>query len=266
MFSSTIKSRENEDISILVKVDNHSFNYICECGDASELTVKECMDTQAIFISHTHIDHFVNFDFILRHQLGIQRKVIICGPKGITTQVQARIRSYQWNLIAENAIIYEIREIISEDQIFISELKPPLWEIAKLGKLKDKQVYRNEKFSVYFTILDHKTPCIAYLFKEEDAVNINLANSGFKGGPWIKALKEAYLSDNPNQILHVGDQSYQASDLFHLLSLKEGDSLGVVMDHAANPENHQKIKQLFSACNKVYIESFTKQKIVNLLS
>ncbi|MEL6834014.1 MAG: hypothetical protein AAFP77_13560 [Bacteroidota bacterium] len=66
MLHSIVKSQENEDISILVKADNHSFNYICDCGDASDLTIRECQDTAAIFLSHTHIDHFVNFDFILR--------------------------------------------------------------------------------------------------------------------------------------------------------------------------------------------------------
>ena len=63
-----LKSKIGEDISILVRLDNHTPSYICECGDASELTLKECQNTEGIFISHTHIDHFINFDQILRHQ------------------------------------------------------------------------------------------------------------------------------------------------------------------------------------------------------
>jgi ribonuclease Z len=91
MFNAEIKSKIGEDICILVKPDNHPWNYICECGDASGLTVKETHNANAVFISHTHIDHFVAFDNVVRHQIGIQRKVIICGPKGIAQQVQSKI-------------------------------------------------------------------------------------------------------------------------------------------------------------------------------
>lgn len=66
MFQAEIKSKEDEDICILVRPDNHPWNYLCDCGDASGLTVKECQDTRAIFISHTHFDHFCNFDWILQ--------------------------------------------------------------------------------------------------------------------------------------------------------------------------------------------------------
>ena len=93
MFIPEVKSQKDEDICILIRVENHSYNYICECGEAKSLTVKECQNTKAIFISHTHIDHFVNFDTILRHQIGGKQRVIICGPRDITKQVQSRIQS-----------------------------------------------------------------------------------------------------------------------------------------------------------------------------
>ena len=66
MLKTEIKSKYNEDISILVKLENHSWNYLCECGNASEISVKEIQNTQAIFISHTHIDHFINFDTVIK--------------------------------------------------------------------------------------------------------------------------------------------------------------------------------------------------------
>ena len=93
MFQPEVKSKIGEDISILVKVDNHPWNYLCECGDASGLRVKEVQNCNAVFISHTHIDHFVNFDAVIRHQIGVQRRIVICGPKGIAQQVQSKIKS-----------------------------------------------------------------------------------------------------------------------------------------------------------------------------
>lgn len=276
MFIPELKSQSNEDICILIKLDNHTGNYICECGDASKLTVKECQNTNAIFISHTHIDHFVNFDFILRHQIGIGRKVVVCGPKGITQQVQAKIKGYTWNLIEEGAIIYEIREIIDETTIQKSQLVPPLWEIepletqtSQISQLTNQDssypmigsnpIFEDTRFKVHFTILDHKTPSIAYLFQEEDSVNIDIAESGFRGGIWVRELKTAFEENDKSKSITIDDKTYQAKDLFHLLKVKKGDSLGVVMDHAVDKSNHQKIEHLFKDCNKVFIESFYKE-------
>lgn len=258
MFLPEVKSKVNEDISILIKLDNYSFNFICECGDASDLTVKECQNTEAIFISHTHIDHFINFDFILRHQIGIGRRVVICGPEGITQQVQAKIKGYQWNLIEENSITYEIREIKKDGRIEISEITPPLWEIIPLENPHPEVLYQNDRFIVDFTILDHKTDSIAYLFKEQDTVKIDISKSDFKGGKWVRELKDAFEQKDENAMIHIEGKDFKASELFHLLEIKTGDSLGVIMDHAANEANHQKIFNLFQNCNQAFIECFYK--------
>lgn len=258
MFLPEVKSKVNEDISILIKLDNYSFNFICECGDASDLTVKECQNTEAIFVSHTHIDHFINFDFILRHQIGIGRRIIICGPEGITQQVQSKIKGYQWNLIEENSITYEIREIKKDGRIEIAEINPPHWKIIQLENKHPDTLYKNERFTVDFVILDHKTDSIAYRFKEEDTVKIDISKSDFKGGKWVRELKIAYEQGNESALIQIEDRAFKAAELFQLLEIKHGDSLGVIMDHAANEANHQKIQSLFLDCNQVFIECFYK--------
>lgn len=258
MFTTILKSQPKEDICLLFQVANHAWNYICECGEASDLSVKDCQNTNAIFISHTHIDHFINFDQILRHQIGIQRRVVICGPAGIAKQVQARIIGYTWNLIEKGAIIYEIREIISAQEIHIFKVEPPIWELKQIGTFDHNTVFENDKFQTNFTILDHKTPSIAYRFKAHDTINMNIQKSGFKGGKWVRELKEAFEKDDKEVLIEIENQEYPAGDLFHLLEQNAGETFGIIMDHAANSDNHLKIKKLFQNCDKVYIESFYK--------
>jgi len=258
MFTATIKSRPNEDICLLFSVANHPWNYVCECGEASDLTVKECQNTNAIFISHTHIDHFCNFDKILRHQIGIQRRVTICGPKGIAEQVQAKIKGYTWNLIERNAISYEIREIIDLETISVWELEPPDWELKKIRMIKSNCIFENEAFQTNFTILDHKIPSIAYRFKTPDTMKMNIEKSGFKGGKWVRDLKLALEENKGEQIIEIEGKNYEAQSLFYLLEHNIGATLGVIMDHAANVGNHLKIIDLFRECDEVYIESFYK--------
>lgn len=261
MFLSTVKSGLKEDISILVQLDNHSESYLCDCGEASGFSIKEYQNIAVVFISHTHIDHFIDFDQLLRHQLGTQKRITICGPQGIAKQVSAKINGYTWNLVEESEVIYEIREIVSENHIDVYELNPPVWKLIKIGQLQSNIIYANERFEVQFTALDHKIPSIAYLFTEEDSVKINLEDKVlYPPGPWINQLKQAFVSDDVERVVTVGEQDYLAKDLYHLLSIKKGDTLGVIMDHDASEENHAKIKALFTAKNKVYIEAFYKNE------
>lgn len=260
MFKPEVKSKIGEDICILVKLDNHPWNYLCECGDAGDLTVKEIQNSNAIFISHTHIDHFVNFDDVIRHQIGIQRKIVICGPKGIAQQVQSKIKSYTWNLIEKGSIIYEIREVLSENEIHVFEIEPPIWQLEEKGVIKNNIIFEEKNFVVTATLLDHKIPTLAYKFKENDTTKIDIQSSGFKGGKWVKELKEAFEENYGYKVIHIEGKDYKAIELFHLLKIQKGDSIGIIMDHAATKENHSKIKNHFFQCRKVFIESFYKEE------
>lgn len=256
MLQAEIKSLLKEDISILIKVPNSGKHYLCDCGEASLLTVKEAQTLSAIFISHTHIDHFANFDGIFRHQVGNGEKVVICGPKKIHEQIGARLASYTWNLIDENAIEYEIHEIISKEEINVYTLRPPYWtqEFVRTQNF----LFADEYIDVDFAILDHKTDSIAYLFKEKDSVTFHENASDFKKGKWISELKKAFENNDANLEIEIEGTLYKASDLFHLLTRNKGYKLGVIMDHAVDEDNYQKIKTVFNQADRVYIETFYK--------
>lgn len=260
MFITEIKSRPEEDICILFGLDNHPWDYICECGQADSLTMKECQNVNAVFISHTHIDHFINFDSLIRHQLGIERTVTICGPENIALQIQSKLKGYTWNLINEGSVKYEIREIKNDSTIEVYTAEPPDWNLVYMKSIKENIIFSNDKFMVNFTILDHGIPSIAYLFKEYNTLKIDFNDTGFIGGKWVSELKQAYENNEKDKKLDVNGKEYKADDLFHMLHIKEGSSFGVIMDHAANAENHKKIKKMFKKCNEVLIECFYMEK------
>lgn len=256
MIHATIKNLPKEDISILIKVPNSGKSYLCDCGEASLLTVKEAQSLSALFISHTHIDHFSNFDGIFRHQIGSGDKVIICGPKNIHQQVQARLRSYTWNLVDKDAIEYEIREVIAPKEINIYTINPPHWNLEMIGT--QDFLYEDPYVEVECTVLDHKTDSIAYLFKEKDSITFKEEASVFKKGKWITELKTAFEENDSEKAIAIEGVVYKADDLFHLLSRSVGYRLGVIMDHAAHEENYKKIRSVFNEADLVYIETFYK--------
>lgn len=258
MLQAEIKSLLKEDISILIKVPNSAKHYLCDCGEASLLTVKEVQAVSAVFISHTHIDHFSNFDGIFRHQIGSGDKIVICGPKNIYQQVEARLKSYTWNLIDENAIEYEIREIVSKEEINVYKLLPPYWNIEFIKT--QNFLFEDEYVNVDFAILDHKTDSIAYLFKEKDTVTFNENGSEFKKGKWISELKTAFENNDSDKEIEVEGTIYKAADLFHLLTKNAGYKLGIIMDHAVCEDNYEKIKTVFKKADMMYIETFYKDE------
>ena len=119
-------------------------------------------------------------------------------------------------------------------------------------------VFENNLFEVHYTILDHKIDTIAYLFKGKDTTKIDLRKSGFKGGKWVKDLKTAFETNNPTDEIIIEDTIYKAADLFHLINVKKGKKLGVIMDHAASATNHKNILETFTDADQVFIESFYK--------
>lgn len=254
MIFSENKSNVNEDVCILLRFANHKWNYLCDCGEAKNLTIADCLNTNAIFISHTHIDHFINFDKIIRHQIGVNRTVTICGPENIARNVQSKLRGYIWNLISSKSVKYEVREIKNNNKIEIYELVPPEWNLVKITESSGENIFENEVFSVQYAILDHKTPVIAYLFKEHDKVKIE--EFSYSPGKWINQLKKAYLENNINEEIIIEDVKYLSKDLFNLLYKVEGYSVGVVMDHIASEENHEKICKLFNKADELYIECY----------
>lgn len=261
MLHSTLKSKANEDVCMLFSAENHAWNYLCDCGIASDLSVKDCRDVAAIFISHTHIDHFCNFDWVLRHQLAIGRKVVICGPPGIAKNVQCKLLAYNWVLLEtdEHAVSYEVREIHENGKIEVYWLRATQWEMEKTAEYFSEICFENESFFVKYTHLNHSILSVAYLFEEHPKAKMQLENCPFRAGKWINELKNAFFANEPEREIEVEGQKFLAKDLFSYIHKERGYRLGYVMDHRADAENHAKIISLFSEADECFIETYYRE-------
>ncbi|MCH2045783.1 MAG: hypothetical protein MK212_16825 [Saprospiraceae bacterium] len=266
MLHATLKNKHNEDICLMIQADNHKWNYLCDCGFASDLSVKDCRDVNAVFVSHTHIDHFIHFDFLLRHLLGCQRTVTVCGPAGLAKNVQAKLRGFTWNLLTaeDNPVTFEVRELHGGNQIVSYLLIAPNWELNVIKREQHPIIFQNKAFTVRYTLLDHGIPSVAYLFEELPKLKINMQNVPYPGGKWVKELKIAYTENKPNAKIEVHGEIIKAQTLFEYLELQQGYKLGYIMDHLACEANHQKIYTLFKNCDEVYMESYYAQEDYDL--
>ncbi len=259
MITAKLASRHDEDICLVLTFDNHKGTYVCDCGIATDLSVKECGDTKALFITHTHIDHFINFDTFLRHQLNSEFHTVICGPEGLAHSVWAKIQAYTWNLIQETTpgqMCYEVREIIDSSHYRKTLIYSPLWEKSESEIITSKTIYSTDKFTVDALALDHKIPSISYRFQEKNSVAIAIEKAPYPPGKWISELKNAFLDEDPTRLIAIDTDKVTAESLYSLLKVNNADSLGFIMDHAGTPENHAKISIHFRNVETLYIESF----------
>ena len=60
-----------------------------DLGDLSSITNSELLKISHVFISHTHIDHFIGFDRLLRTVFGRAKTLTIFGPEN--TEIDSQI-------------------------------------------------------------------------------------------------------------------------------------------------------------------------------
>ena len=63
---------------------------IFDLGDLSSLTAKDILKISHAFVTHTHMDHFIGFDRLLRLFLGRDMHLHIYGPKGFLKNVEGK--------------------------------------------------------------------------------------------------------------------------------------------------------------------------------
>src|SRR5262245_19696145 len=66
---------------------------------------------EAVFVSHTHMDHFMGFDQLLRLFLARDSTLRLYGPGGLADCVAGKLAGYTWNLTDEYAFALEVTEI-----------------------------------------------------------------------------------------------------------------------------------------------------------
>jgi ribonuclease Z len=240
-----------------------------DLGENETLGARKLLRISDIFISHTHIDHFIGFDRVLRIMLGRDKQVNLFGPPGILQQVQNRLASYSWNLIQSYPTVFTItvtelnpdgtgrRADFCSKQIFARENEQSV-------EVRDGVILEDENFSVKVAFLEHSIPCLAYAFQEKLHVNFmknKLAELGAPVGPWLSELKRAVLHGEPEDtVIRIG--AGDAEKAFTLGELKErvltvvpGEKIAYVTDAAFTPMNRERIVDLIRGADYLFIEA-----------
>ena len=149
-------------------------------------------------VTHTHMDHYVGFDHLLRIALRREDEITITGPEGFLASVRGRVAAYAWNLIASYPVRLRVQEVAgdvlrAELYSAASGMRPEPCEDAPFTGT----VHAERAFRVDVVALDHGLPVLGVAVREVEHLAVDrdrLERRGLAPGPWLARLKDAIRS------------------------------------------------------------------------
>lgn len=237
-----------------------------DLGTIRNLAPRKIMRLTDIFVSHTHMDHFNDFDWLVRLCLGRPVALRLYGPEGFIDRVEHRLGGYTWNLAAGYAesldlVVTELHEGERGRTARFECRHNFLREADHAVDLQGNVLLQAPGFRVRATILDHGIPCLAFALEEQRHISVRknrLAEMGLATGPWLKGLKQAVLQDAPDDtpITFDDGRSLPLGELRDaIIDVTPGYKTAYVVDSAYTPENRARILDLARDADELYIES-----------
>ena len=242
-----------------------------DMGDLSALPARKLLRVSHAFVSHTHMDHFADFDRLLRLLLGRDKTVSLYGPADFIDRVQHKLQCYTWNVVRN----------------YVGNLTLEIYEVHGGGLLRrarfeSRRVFQREEMSerrmdddvlaacgtvlVRAAILDHGTPCLGFALEEPVHVNVwkaRLNAMGLEVGKWLRDLKQAVVSDLPSTtpitaLLRTGTRKVPIvlplGELRHAVETVPGQKVAYIVDVRGHEENTARIERLAAGADTLFIE------------
>jgi ribonuclease Z len=166
-----------------------------DLGRLERFPAAEILKLTHVFVSHTHLDHFIGFDRLLRLFLNRDAALSLYGPPGFARNVLGKLAGYTWNLVEGYPLVLTVHEI---HRTHIDRVRlPASAAFAPEGAERipfNGVVYEDPALTVRTVHLDHKIPCLAFAVVEKAHLNVRkdeLERLGVPAGPWLNRLKDA---------------------------------------------------------------------------
>ncbi|UCD34045.1 MAG: hypothetical protein JSU90_07015 [Nitrospiraceae bacterium] len=253
-----------EDPGLLVRVLREGRSLMFDLGCASSLSTRDILKTSDYFVSHTHVDHFIGFDAVLRVSLRKEGPLRFYGPAGFADRVEAKLRSYTWNLTADYPAVIEAYETDG------SCIKKVLFRARTSFAREDKgttpfggALMRDGSLTVSAVVIDHQIPCLAFSLEEDFHINIDkaaLISRGLSVGPWLGAYKKALRKGGDSCCFTIDGRAYSFQELEGIARITRGQKISYVVDAFGSEENIRKIVGLSQGADVLYIETYFLDK------
>ncbi len=244
-----------------------------DLGELGTLTPRDILKVSHIFVTHTHMDHFIGFDKLLRFCLGRDKELHIFGPADFFSRVEGKLKAYTWNLVNE----YENNFILRVSEIHEDKLLTRKYTCRKGFTCTDSEskpflsgiIHKDPRFLVKGVFLDHRITCLGLSLDENFSVNINkesLKKLGLEVGPWITRFKRAVYDNSPHNLDFnvtweekgevVREEKFPLGELSkEIATISQGQKITYITDVIGSPENCRKIIELAENSDHLFIEA-----------
>lgn len=237
-----------------------------DLGSLTDLPAGELLRVSDVFVSHTHLDHFVGFDHLLRTVLGRDCTLNLYGPSGIIDNVEGKLQGYTWNLVQGYPLRLDVYEL-GRDTIRISR-----FACAESFQRRDLpprlfagDVLEEPGFRVRTSHLDHHVPCLAFGLEEPFHINIDKERLGalqLPVGPWLTDLKLQIRTGADDDVpinVRWPSGEVKSTSLGELkaaiVNITPGQKLAYVTDALYCPDNVLRIVDLAKEADVLYCEA-----------
>jgi ribonuclease Z len=219
------------------------------------------------FVSHTHIDHFIGFDTLVRLMLNRKKALKVYGPPGFLSNVRGKLSGYTWNLTEGYPFSVWAAEV-HEDRIVSQTFRCE--EAFSPGEEKQKsfgEILEEEPQLQFRAVhLDHSIPSLGFALQERFHINVHkdrLGRMGFPAGPWLKELKEAiWRGEGAEFQVKIAAAERQGEEneiplgvLKESVSITPGQKIAYVADCRYSEENARKIIGLARGADDFFCEA-----------
>ncbi|HSA62402.1 MAG TPA: hypothetical protein VLE03_09210 [Nitrospiraceae bacterium] len=275
-FSSYLVNDVFGDPGVFVEVRWSKRALLFDLGHNDNLGPTRLLRANEIFVSHTHMDHFIGFDAVLRVALGRGKTLRLFGPPGLIDNVQGKLRGYTWNLVDGYLLTIEVREFHQREtrQAFFcaSNGFQPSEQAVRPQALQSTShlftVLEDPMFTVSAVALNHRIPSFAYTLEEQFHINVNkqkLHEAGLPVGAWLKDVKQHIWQGRPDDFRFTAtlyeehrreEREFVLGEVkARFLTISRGQKIAYVVDARYDEENEAKIVALARDADLLYCES-----------
>jgi ribonuclease Z len=242
-----------------------------DLGDLHALAPREILKISHVFVYHTHMDHFVGFDHLLRLFLGREKRLCLFGPPGFLTNVEGKLSGYTWNLVTQytNRFVLEVSEFHPQALLTCQYRVQDGFRPGRGPQRSpfDGRLRVEPGLTITVAALDHRIPSMAFALQERFHVNIRrdrLAALGVTPGDWLQGFKQAlFCRQDPASVFEVparfaGGRPRQfalAALAAEIAVISPGQKIAYIADAVFSPENIEKMLALAHEADHLFIEA-----------
>lgn len=256
------------DAAVNLAVLQQRETILFDCGNLSQVSLKDLLKIKLVCISHTHIDHFFGFDHLIRANIPHFRTVEVVGPKNISTHVSSKLKGYLWNLLEPNQVNFRAFEIDSElntCSVFMisntNRFEPVLESKINYHASQPLPLAGFPKISVQALSLDHGTQVLGFRVSKTGhySLDVDAAKElGFTPGPWVSKVQEFLQAGedlSSSQSVRIGEVDVPFKTLVKAFKMTLAESVVYVTDIGFSKENVNKLVEAFGPTSLLICEA-----------